>query len=1140
MAGPSEIIMSHTQVLETAGELFAEIRRCHAQLPAYDKAYALLAQVFNLFVNQQTATAQLNFAGPFAKTDYLLKEHGADNRVRRNVNETRARLNRHRKLAQQETELNFLHDLKHLCQFVALVCGESVPADLVRLFPADRERVRCKVLTDSMRAIVESWDDVRFVCRIDGYNDDEPVIVCYNERAERQDDTLPDWSYLSRMLSEGAQVNIVRPRLVGDELHAELFIFEPDYLVDVTTVARCFETYAESPYVNLVKKLQPNAVTEYTLLGNFAGQLLDEELHQMPEGHTYAQSATEFFRQNALQLLAADLPADFHANARKQGENIATAVHRGLAAHVSSFDRRRCIVEPTFFCEMLGIQGRMDMLQLDHRVLLEQKSGKGAYPQGDFTRPRHKEEHYVQLLLYMAVLRYGFRDIYDRNNHELSAFLLYSKYKESLLGLGFAPELLHRALRVRNALAWTELQFARPDGLRILERLTPEILNQKHASGTLWERYTRPDLERLLSPIRQASDLEREYYFRFLNFSANEHLLAKFGNKTKENSGFASKWHSTLAEKQQTGDICDSLTVVRIEDFEDHKSAVADGEVVKSETMSMTKSESIESVGFMFSEVAEFESINFRVGDIVAFYPYSKDTDPDIRKSMVFRGSISDITPEGITVQLRAPQIDFGVFEYFGDCFWAIEHDFFESTYGTMYRNLHAFLSAPKERRDLLMLQRPPRVTEGRRLNGDYDAFNELSQRVKDADELFLIIGPPGTGKTSFGMLNTLLEELSNKDAEGHESNVLVLSYTNRAVDEICSKLVGEGVDFLRLGREYNTPVAYRDSLLSTRLKTCSNLADVRAVLDSTRVFVSTTATLSSNLHLLQLKPFALAIIDEASQLLEPDLIGILSATREDGPAIRKFVLIGDHKQLPAVVQQTSEVSRVDHPLLRAIGLNDCRSSLFERLLSRYGTDPRVTYMLTRQGRMHPAIASFVNGAFYGGRLGIVPLPHQLEEGDQRLTFVDVSAPADSPSDKVNLAEAEAISGIVRGIFEQNPADFAPLQTVGVIVPYRNQITAVRNALVATGLKGVADITIDTVERYQGSQRDYVIYGFTVQRHYQLNFLTDNTFEDTDGTVVDRKLNVALTRAKRHMYLVGNRQLLSRNPIFRRLIEAAE
>ncbi len=94
----------------------------------------------------------------------------------------------------------------------------------------------------------------------------------------------------------------------------------------------------------------------------------------------------------------------------------------------------------------------------------------------------------------------------------------------------------------------------------------------------------------------------------------------------------------------------------------------------------------------------------------------------------------------------------------------------------------------------------------------------------------------------------------------------------------------------------------------------------------------------------------------------------------------------------------------------------------------------------------------------------------------------------------------------------------------------------IRKELAAYKVDELYDITIDTVERYQGSEREVMIYGFTVQRYNQLAFLTENSFEE-DGAWIDRKLNVALTRAREQMILVGNPRLLSQNDTFRRLIE---
>ena len=74
------------------------------------------------------------------------------------------------------------------------------------------------------------------------------------------------------------------------------------------------------------------------------------------------------------------------------------------------------------------------------------------------------------------------------------------------------------------------------------------------------------------------------------------------------------------------------------------------------------------------------------------------------------------------------------------------------------------------------------------------------------------------------------------------------------------------------------------------------------------------------------------------------------------------------------------------------------------------------------------------------------------------------------------------------------------------------------------------------MERYQGSQRDVIIYSFTIQQRYQLDFLAANTIEE-DGHLIDRKLNVALTRARRQLLLTGNPDILSHNPLFRELME---
>lgn len=126
------------------------------------------------------------------------------------------------------------------------------------------------------------------------------------------------------------------------------------------------------------------------------------------------------------------------------------------------------------------------------------------------------------------------------------------------------------------------------------------------------------------------------------------------------------------------------------------------------------------------------------------------------------------------------------------------------------------------------------------------------------------------------------------------------------------------------------------------------------------------------------------------------------------------------------------------------------------------------------------------------------------------------------------------IADLACAIYEAEGEGFDPRDTMGVIVPYRNQIAAVRLAIARKGIPLLGDISVDTVERYQGSQRKYIIYGFTVQRRYQLKFLTSGSFVE-NGALIDRRLNVAMTRAQEHLIMIGNPEVLCAHPLYRQL-----
>lgn len=1106
-----------------------------ADIPIRERYY-VLRDTFKRIVNQAIALNSINFIGLFAKLDYIIKQHDIPAEDAILIHDTRKVLNAIHDTADNDLTTSLPYDIKATALLMSAINGRmSIPQSLARLFPKkDRKTRWSKIDINMLRVVVNSWDD-DYIYVTEEQNASE-MKVCYGaQNRYLTHNGKGDWTYLKQILAKDSQLNLVRIRMEENVCMPELIIFEPDYLIDITTIASCFETYAESPYVNMVNRLKPQANTVHIHLGNLAGRFLDDTVHSREV--SFGEGVMEFFKANTISLTSCDDMNDrgtvdkFYTDARMQKQNIQRLIGERLPREIDEYDPKAVVLEPTFFSEVLGIQGRLDFLhdKEGRTTIIEQKSGKGAFvpfsaPGFNPNRPEPQEKHLVQLSLYRALFSYEFRKHSDELRHFM---LLYSKYSEGLVSIANLPELTLRAIRMRNLLTWCDTTQT-SNGLRVLEKLTPEMLNRKGVTGRLWDEWTRPELDRLLSPIHDASPLERAYYFRFMEFVEHEHLLSKVGNKTKDDSGFAAIWLDTLEDKRAAGNIYEELTI---------------------SSFGQNKDGMVESISLNFAREQSADTSNFRKGDIVILYPYKADATPNACAQMVNRASIKEITTEGVELVLRNSQTDRQVFDTPDGTFWAIEHDMFESSSRALYSAMHSFLSASKQRRDLILSQRQPTIDEHVHMRGEYGAFNTLVERAKQSRDLFLVIGPPGTGKTSFGLLNILKEELTDP-----HSNVLLLSYTNRAVDEICSKLMESQIDFLRIGSPLNCDEAYHDHLLSERVQQCRTSKEVKDVISGMRVFCATTAALNANIHLFKIKHFDLAVIDESSQILEPHLIGLLSAQSGGRDAISRFVLIGDHKQLPAVVQQTPEESHVDDDELRSIGLTDCRLSLFERLLSNFktdhGYDPRYVYMLTRQGRMHRDIAEFPNYAFYGNRLEVVPLHHQTLPTEichsqngieqmlrtRRIAFVAAQKPRAATSVKTNQVEAEMIAATVVQIYNICKDRFDESQTVGVIVPYRNQIATIRGAIDRYGIGVLHNITIDTVERYQGSQRDYIIYGFTVQQPYQLNFLTNNVFEE-DGMVIDRKLNVAMTRARLHLVLVGNPDILRENYTFYNLLE---
>ena len=153
--------------------------------------------------------------------------------------------------------------------------------------------------------------------------------------------------------------------------------------------------------------------------------------------------------------------------------------------------------------------------------------------------------------------------------------------------------------------------------------------------------------------------------------------------------------------------------------------------------------------------------------------------------------------------------------------------------------------------------------------------------------------------------------------------------------------------------------------------------------------------------------------------------------------------------------------------------------------------------------------------------------------------FAHVPSPQTSENIRANEAEAGVVADIVAALValhqEEGPASFLPARDIGIIVPFRSQIACIRSEMRKRHMDFAEAMTIDTVECYQGSQRDYILFSTTISRPYQLELLS--AVQNIGGVAVDRKLNVAVTRARRQFFMVGNATLLGRSEIYRELVK---
>ncbi len=1107
-------------------DIFNEIRETLEARESLGERYRRLYLLLGEVCVASPLAPVADFSGLFSRLYAVCKVHGIEHHAIDRFRRT-ARLASQGKVEVPLSEETLRADAAVLAHFVSQIFGTSAPRELSLhdrgITPYGRgvipERVEC------LRAIVTAVRADSFVCT--------SVLGDLEVRVPHLLRTLA-------VLHEGHAVNLIDFSHTGEgQGWAHAVILDPDYMIDVSALTATVREYGEEAANYLLGLLAPRRVTSAMLLGEAANQFMDTlvNVSAVPDDEEaleslYRRALRRHFADHVLSYvgMAEDLKRDYFDRLHETFLNIARSVRRQFPASEVGMPPGEILLEPSFVCEPLGLRGRLDLMRADYRCLIELKSGRAE----DFgvRQVRPRTPHVLQMSLYKEMLHFCRALPRDA----VSTFLFYSRYP-AFFNERSSAQAVSDVLELRNEIVALEERLRQGDCENVLALLTPERLNRKGLRGKFWENYLRPSIAEVSDPLAQADPLTRLYFCRFLAFAEAEKYLGKTTDlRPESNRGQAAAWTADVQSKIQSGDILVGLRLL-----------VLEGE------------DGVERLTFALPRPGEDFVPNFSVGEMVQLYQRNAPSD-NVTNALLTRAYVEEITAETLTLRLafkqRNPEKLFPL-----SASYAVEHDGSDAPSRLALRGLFSLLTAEPSRRDLLLARRRPAVSAAPpSLLGRYpEAVEDVVKAAYAADDYFLLVGPPGTGKTSVA-LRALVEEFLLRHAAAPEAGVareglLLMAYTNRAVDEICEMLLRIGAPFIRLGSEQTGSAETRPYLFRNALADCPTRAAATARILETPIIVGTVTTLNSHTALFRLRPF-MAIVDEASQVLEPQLLGLLCARRPDGRnGIGRFILVGDHRQLPAVVLLPPNRTVVSDPELRAIGLTDLRNSLFQRLhtlcLER-GWD-NVTAMLRRTGRMHEDICRFAAAAFYADRLTTVPLSHQkeilprLESSDayerfvaeSRMGFIDVQPATQPPMPRVNAAEAAEAARLLVTLVRQHEAAGRPLDVarqVGIIVPFRAQIAQTRRALRAAGIADADRLTIDTVECFQGSQRDIIVFCTVVSRPRQLSLLSEEFA--VEGGAIDRKLNVALTRARLRFFLIGNAALLGRSPIYARLMGA--
>ncbi len=553
---------------------------------------------------------------------------------------------------------------------------------------------------------------------------------------------------------------------------------------------------------------------------------------------------------------------------------------------------------------------------------------------------------------------------------------------------------------------------------------------------------------------------------------------------------------------------------------------------------------------------------NFEFGKPVVFF--SSQASPTITTSINYFPFTATVSyADGDRMVIAVPDngqlIDVQSAENIG-----VQLFFDETSYKTMFNALDRVMKAKGRLgylRDLFYSQQQAETYSFPPIHFSYlnRTQEEAVNKVLRAKDVAIVHGPPGTGKTT-----TLVEAIY--ETLRRENQVLVCAQSNMAVDWISEKLVDRGINVLRIGnptrvndkmlsftyerrfeshpdydllwairkaiRQLRAQRRHRDDKYHQKLEHLKERATELEVRINAQLFsearVIACTLVGSASHLLERQKFGTVFIDEAAQALE-------AACWIPIRRVSRVILAGDHCQLPPTIKSFTALKA---------GLG---KTLMERIVEN---KPEVVTLLKMQYRMNEEIMRFSSDWFYGNQVESAPEVkfRSILDLDIPMTWIDTSQfelPEDSGFSfketfvgesfgRINKAEAELTLLVLEQYFEKigKARILDERLDVGVISPYRAQVQYLRRLMKNKEFfKPYRHlISVNTVDGFQGQERDIILISLVrANDDGQIGFLSDL-----------RRMNVAITRARMKLIILGDASTMTRHPFYKKLYEYIE